>query len=203
MPTPKRPILRPPADGEVQAAAYLREGVCPICGRGTFKVPATHVASVHGIDRFALRDMAFLLASDSICDPQYSASCASRQRTRDLSHLNHSQTGRRRYNRKARQVSATRLLTSLTPAERSTNAAKASAAAWGVLSPAERRAKAKRAAKRRNEVMESDPERRAAWGERLSAANRRRRSGESNPGNGLCRPAPSHSATAPEKEPES
>lgn len=30
-----------------------------------------------------------------------------------------------------------------------------------------------------------------------------RRSGESNPGDGLCRPAPNHSATAPEKEPDS
>lgn len=50
----------------------LASGHCPVCLAGPFVVPAMHVARVHGIDRFALREMIGVTRGSSICDPDYS-----------------------------------------------------------------------------------------------------------------------------------
>jgi len=39
-----------------QIIALLREGICPICGKGPFKVPLLHVTQAHGITQKELKD---------------------------------------------------------------------------------------------------------------------------------------------------
>lgn len=59
--------------------AALREaieaGKCPWCGRGPYKVLATHTARSHGIGASELRELAGMKKRASICDPDHSQHC--------------------------------------------------------------------------------------------------------------------------------
>ncbi len=71
-----------PLDPETIQRA-IAAGMCPWCPRGPFTVLAGHVVKLHGIGRRELCDMAGLMYSDSICDPDFSAAAAKRSRDRD------------------------------------------------------------------------------------------------------------------------
>jgi hypothetical protein len=50
-----------------------RQGYCPICGRGPFRVLSQHTVKAHEMDRFAIRDFLGLTFQDPLCDPSTSA----------------------------------------------------------------------------------------------------------------------------------
>lgn len=56
--------------------AQVREGiaaqVCPWCGAGPFRRLASHTEQIHGIDKLALRDAAFVLKSARVCSEELS-----------------------------------------------------------------------------------------------------------------------------------
>lgn len=53
----------------------IEAGKCPWCGRGPYKVLATHTGRSHGIGASELRELAGLKKRASICDPSHSQSC--------------------------------------------------------------------------------------------------------------------------------
>lgn len=57
----------------------IREAIearsCPWCGRGPYKVLATHTNMAHGIGADELRELAGLGKGASICDPDHAANC--------------------------------------------------------------------------------------------------------------------------------
>lgn len=55
--------------------AAIDAGTCPWCGRGPYKVLATHTNISHGISAAELRELAGLAKRASICDPDHSQSC--------------------------------------------------------------------------------------------------------------------------------
>ena len=70
------PSLNLLPENERAEAFRIREAIascmCPWCGRRPFVVLARHTQAAHGVDRFELRDRAFLRSGDSVCDPDYS-----------------------------------------------------------------------------------------------------------------------------------
>ena len=48
-----------------------RQGICPYCGKGPFIIVATHVARIHGLDRFEFRNDIGAFLSDSLTDPDW------------------------------------------------------------------------------------------------------------------------------------
>lgn len=52
--------------------AAIESQTCPWCGRGPFKMLASHTNREHGIDRVELRDLAGLPRRSSICSPETS-----------------------------------------------------------------------------------------------------------------------------------
>ncbi|MFF0597871.1 hypothetical protein [Streptomyces antibioticus] len=114
----------------VQAA--IKAQLCPICGRGPYKVVAVHTNKIHGIDKWELREMAGLTTQDTICAPEHS----SRARDNAMRNKLHEKPSRSRNGRRPqRWTSAGReknrntivgVNKKLTDEERLANAAKAS-----------------------------------------------------------------------------
>lgn len=59
-------------------------GICPICGKGPYKVIAMHTTKKHAVDKRELRERAGFFYSDSICAPEHHDRMASLARARDL-----------------------------------------------------------------------------------------------------------------------
>lgn len=64
----RRPLIRP-TEQEQWVRDCIARQVCPICGRGGWKLLARHTQMVHGVGGRELREMAALPADASICAP--------------------------------------------------------------------------------------------------------------------------------------
>ncbi len=58
--TRPKPILasippRPLSQGEIRG--FVEAGICPFCGRGTYRIVAIHTEMIHGVDRWELREL--------------------------------------------------------------------------------------------------------------------------------------------------
>lgn len=53
----------------------IAAGKCPWCGRGPYRVLATHTSRSHGVGAAELRELAGLKKRASICDPDHSQNC--------------------------------------------------------------------------------------------------------------------------------
>lgn len=78
--TPEGQYGRTSAPWQEQLLSCIQSGVCPWCGRGPWKVLATHTRSAHGVTGQQLREQAGLTKYASICDPQHSAARAEMRR---------------------------------------------------------------------------------------------------------------------------
>lgn len=58
----------PPSQDAVRAA--IGEGKCPFCGKGPYKMLPVHTNKIHGVDKWELRDLAGLSATESLCLPE-------------------------------------------------------------------------------------------------------------------------------------
>jgi len=58
----------PPSTESIRAA--IQGGTCPFCRQGPFKYVATHTNKIHGVDRYALRDLAGYTYSESLLSPE-------------------------------------------------------------------------------------------------------------------------------------
>lgn len=59
---------------------FIQAQQCPWCGRGPWKVLATHTRSAHGVSAAELRDMAGLVKQASICSDEHQANTRERNR---------------------------------------------------------------------------------------------------------------------------
>ena len=57
----------------LEARVAIKDGLCPICGRGPYRVPLSHIARVHKIDRREARRLFGIAGTESACDPAHSA----------------------------------------------------------------------------------------------------------------------------------
>jgi hypothetical protein len=76
------PLFGPQPDNRDVSRAYVREGLCPICGAGPFAVVALHVQRKHDVDKDELRDMLGVYKGTSICDEGHSAAMRRRSKQR-------------------------------------------------------------------------------------------------------------------------
>lgn len=63
-----------------QARDMLRDRICPICRRGPWKIPLGHVARMHGIDAFTMRDVCGLTVTESVTDEETHAKFSAQPR---------------------------------------------------------------------------------------------------------------------------
>lgn len=57
----------------IEARLAIREGMCPLCPRGPFRVPLSHIARVHNIGRREARRLFGIASTEPACDPAHSA----------------------------------------------------------------------------------------------------------------------------------
>lgn len=55
---------------EERIRAHVAAGTCPFCPAGPFAMLPVHTSKVHGVDRYALRDLAGLTGQDPLCSPE-------------------------------------------------------------------------------------------------------------------------------------
>jgi hypothetical protein len=53
-----------------EVRAHIAAGTCPFCGRGPFAMLPVHTAKAHGVDKWALRDLAHLSSSEPLCSDE-------------------------------------------------------------------------------------------------------------------------------------
>lgn len=80
----------------------VRQGLCPFCGAGPFRVVAAHTNQMHGIDTRLLRDMTGFTYTESICDPVTSQRLSVIAVDRGTDHLTDVRRGPRRPARRSR-----------------------------------------------------------------------------------------------------
>ena len=68
---------------EGEAAEMLRRQFCPVCGEGPWKSPLNHAARKHGIDKWTMRDACGLTTTESVADPDLSATFSAREKAKD------------------------------------------------------------------------------------------------------------------------
>ena len=64
-PTCQRPVI--------STRLALNNGMCPLCFAGPFRVPLSHIARVHGLNRHQARKLLGLGRQEPVCDPAHSA----------------------------------------------------------------------------------------------------------------------------------
>lgn len=108
---PDWPKLEEWAVGVDEAADTLRRLMCPVCGEGPWKLPLTHVAKRHGIDRFSMRDACGLTTTESLGDPATLQRRADLSRGRDMSAITEASRSRKkqRWTKAGRAGNAARL----------------------------------------------------------------------------------------------
>lgn len=74
----------------------IADCLCPICGAGPFKVLAAHTNRAHGVDRFALRELADLPIRASVCSNEFAERARELALQRDFGHSEEARIGRAR-----------------------------------------------------------------------------------------------------------
>ena len=112
--------------------AAIESCICPVCGRGPFKMLPMHTNQAHGIDKRELRKMAGLSSNQPITSEAFRLAQSARMKERDLSKEVLSEMGKRRAAMRGVQITEagrlrlrdnmTAVMNRMTPEERSAKA---------------------------------------------------------------------------------
>jgi hypothetical protein len=97
-----------------EVRAHIDAGTCPFCGAGPYAMLPVHTAKAHGVDKWALRDLAHLTAKEPLCSAEARAKmrdaygAESAERLARVRHLSRGGSQRRTRAGRERNIQAVR-----------------------------------------------------------------------------------------------